>query len=132
MTSLILLTQRQQEIYRFIKGKIEDQGCAPTLREIGDAFHIKSPNSVKCHLIALIRKGLISRESNTLPADYPPSYAESVKRLSEQFTHLREENEALQQRVDELKDEARVREGLIADMMDQIRCPDCQRQRKSH
>lgn len=56
------LTKRQQAIYDFIREKILNRGYGPTVREIGTAFSIKSPNGVMCHLKALERKGLISRE----------------------------------------------------------------------
>jgi repressor LexA len=56
------LTDRQREIYDFIRGKIESRGYGPTVREIGTAFDIKSPNGVMCHLKALEKKGLIIRE----------------------------------------------------------------------
>src|SRR5215468_100503 len=56
------LTDRQREIYDFIRDKIESRGYGPTVREIGEAFAIKSPNGVMCHLKALEKKGLIKRE----------------------------------------------------------------------
>src|SRR5437588_8180959 len=56
------LTERQREIYDFIKSKIESRGYGPTVREIGLAFEIRSPNGVMCHLKALEKKGLIIRE----------------------------------------------------------------------
>src|SRR5687768_7906291 len=56
------LTERQREIYEFIRDKIETRGYGPTVREIGLAFEIKSPNGVMCHLKALEKKGLIIRE----------------------------------------------------------------------
>jgi repressor LexA len=56
------LTERQREIYEFIRTKIETRGYGPTVREIGLAFDIKSPNGVMCHLKALQKKGLIIRE----------------------------------------------------------------------
>lgn len=57
------LTQRQQDIYRFLKDKIMNRGYGPTVREIGNHFGIRSPNGVMCHLRALEKKGLITRES---------------------------------------------------------------------
>src|SRR6266852_1128574 len=57
------LTERQKEIYEFIQEKIESRGYGPTVREIGEAFGIKSPNGVMCHLKALEKKGLIKRET---------------------------------------------------------------------
>jgi repressor LexA len=55
------LTERQREIYDFIKSKIDSRGYGPTVREIGEAFEIRSPNGVMCHLKALEKKGLIVR-----------------------------------------------------------------------
>ncbi len=57
------LTERQREIYEFIRKKIESRGYGPTVREIGTHFGIKSPNGVMCHLKALESKGLIKRET---------------------------------------------------------------------
>ena len=59
-----LLTLRQQEIYDFLRDKIITRGYGPTVREIGLRFGIKSPNGVMCHLKALEKKGVISRESH--------------------------------------------------------------------
>jgi repressor LexA len=58
------LTVRQREIYEFLKDKIVNRGYGPTVREIGAHFDIKSPNGVMCHLKALEKKGLITRESH--------------------------------------------------------------------
>jgi repressor LexA len=57
-------TERQMEIYAFIRDKIHSRGYGPTVREIGAAFKIRSPNGVVCHLKALERKGLITRGKN--------------------------------------------------------------------
>src|SRR5215471_7077668 len=62
------LTDRQREIYEFIRSKIEGRGYGPTVREIGLAFDIKSPNGVMCHLKALEKKGLIIREEHAARA----------------------------------------------------------------
>ena len=59
-----VLTSRQKEIYEFLKDKIRNRGYGPTVREIGSQFGIRSPNGVMCHLKALERKGLITRESH--------------------------------------------------------------------
>jgi repressor LexA len=58
------LTKRQQAVYEFIRDKIRNRGYGPTVREIGDQFHIRSPNGVMCHLKALEKKGLITRAPN--------------------------------------------------------------------
>jgi repressor LexA len=62
------LTDRQRQIYDFIKDKIESRGFGPTVREIGQAFDIKSPNGVMCHLNALVKKGLIHRMTRSARA----------------------------------------------------------------
>jgi repressor LexA len=58
------LTKRQLAVYKFIRDKIRTRGYGPTVREIGKEFDIASPNGVVCHLKALEKKGIISRESN--------------------------------------------------------------------
>lgn len=64
MSFLDKLTKRQRAVYEFIRDKIRNRGYGPTVREIGDFFEISSPNGVMCHLKALEKKGLISREKN--------------------------------------------------------------------
>ena len=56
------LTNRQREVYEFIKRTIKAKGYCPTVREIGDAVSNNSPNGVIGHLRALIKKGLITRQ----------------------------------------------------------------------
>lgn len=56
------LTRKQEEIYEFIKDKILNRGYGPTVREIGAHFGIRSPNGVMCHLKALEKKGMITRD----------------------------------------------------------------------
>ena len=58
------LTKRQKAIFMFIRDKIEGRGYGPTVREIAEKFDIASPNGVMCHLRALEKKGLITREPN--------------------------------------------------------------------
>ncbi|HXN83016.1 MAG TPA: transcriptional repressor LexA [Myxococcales bacterium] len=55
------LTERQQKILSFIKRSIQEQGYPPTIREIGEAFGIRSTNGVNDHLKALERKGYLLR-----------------------------------------------------------------------
>src|SRR5690606_7495360 len=64
MSELERLTQKQREVYEFIREKIHSRGYGPTVREIGSHFNISSPNGVMCHLKALEKKGLIVREPN--------------------------------------------------------------------
>lgn len=60
----VQLTQRQRAVYEFIRNKIRTRGYGPTVREIGLNFKIRSPNGVMCHLKALEKKELITREPN--------------------------------------------------------------------
>lgn len=55
------LTERQQSILDFIVERNRVQGFPPTLREIGQAFEIKSTKGVNDHLEALEKKGRIRR-----------------------------------------------------------------------
>ena len=64
MAILDQLTKRQRAVFNFIKDKIQNRGFGPTVREIGQQFDISSPNGVMCHLRALEKKGLITRDAN--------------------------------------------------------------------
>ncbi len=55
------LTQRQLEIFEFIRSHIEEFNRPPTLREIGTRFQITSTNGVRSILAALVKKNYISR-----------------------------------------------------------------------
>lgn len=79
MPDLSSLTAKQREIYEFLKAHIEKYGYPPTVRGIGEAFQIESPNGVMCHLNALVKKGAIEREGRSARAirlvDHRPTYA---------------------------------------------------------
>ena len=62
MIEQALMTSKQQEIFAFIRGYIEEHGYPTAIRDIGKAFDIKSPNGVMCHLRALQKKGYIHRD----------------------------------------------------------------------
>jgi repressor LexA len=64
MAELDQLTPRQRDVYKYIRERIRSRGYGPTVREIGANFKIRSPNGVMCHLRALEKKGLITREPN--------------------------------------------------------------------
>lgn len=59
------LTARQQFVLNVIERAIEQNGYAPTYREIGDAVGIRSTNGVHDHLTALERKGYLALSSGT-------------------------------------------------------------------
>jgi repressor LexA len=64
MNEMDTMTKRQRMVYEFIRDKIRNRGYGPTVREIGEQFGIASPNGVMCHLKALEKKGVITREPN--------------------------------------------------------------------
>ena len=59
------LTNRQKEIFDFIKSKISDEGYPPTRMEISKFFGFKSPNAAEDPLKALKKKGFINILSGT-------------------------------------------------------------------
>ncbi|APR76108.1 SOS-response repressor and protease LexA [Minicystis rosea] len=56
------MTDRQQQVLRYIRQSINERGYPPTLREIGAHMGIRSTNGVNDHLRALERKGYLTRE----------------------------------------------------------------------
>jgi repressor LexA len=56
------LTRRQAEVLDFVARFSAERGMPPTVREIGQALGMASPNAVADHLAVLERKGYLSRE----------------------------------------------------------------------
>ncbi len=56
------LTDKQRAIFQFIQDRIVSRGHAPTIREIGEAFGIRSTNGVRTHISALLKKGLLKKQ----------------------------------------------------------------------
>lgn len=59
------LTDRQRQVYDYIRESIAGRGYPPTLREIGAHIGIRSTNGVNSHLLALERKSYIVRDYMT-------------------------------------------------------------------
>ena len=57
------LTERQQDVYDFIVEEIRRRGLPPTVREIMDAFEMRSTLGPRGHLAALEKKGHIRRHA---------------------------------------------------------------------
>lgn len=57
------LTERQGEIFDFVQGFTRERGYPPSIREIGEHFHIY-PRAVFDHLKALERKGYLKRQGS--------------------------------------------------------------------
>jgi repressor LexA len=57
-----MLTGRQQEIWDYLVGYVDQHGYPPTVREIGDAVGLASPSTVHAHLANLERAGFLKRD----------------------------------------------------------------------
>ncbi|NWF92843.1 MAG: repressor LexA [Syntrophaceae bacterium] len=57
------LTSRQREIFDYIKGFIKERGYPPSVREVGEHFHIY-PRAAFDHLRALEKKGYLKRRGS--------------------------------------------------------------------
>ena len=55
------MTHRQRQVLDFIRDKVNDSHCPPTVREICDHFDIRSTNGVRVILEALEKKGHLKR-----------------------------------------------------------------------
>lgn len=72
-------TDRQAAVLAFVARHHHEQGCPPTLREIGEHLCIRSTNGVNDHVRALERKGyLVTRER----------YARSIKLTDKAVAYL--------------------------------------------
>lgn len=58
------LTNRQNEILKFMKEYIATKGYPPTVREIGKAVNLSSPSTIHAHLSKLEEKGIIKKDDN--------------------------------------------------------------------
>lgn len=58
------LTEKQNEIFEYIKEIISQRGVAPSVREIGQAVGLRSTSSVQYNLNALEQAGYIKRDAN--------------------------------------------------------------------
>ena len=56
------LTNRQKEIFDFIKRYLRKHGYPPTVREIGKALGLHSPSTVHAHLAKLEKSGVLRRD----------------------------------------------------------------------
>ena len=56
------LTEIQQRVFDFVRGRLEANQPAPTLREIATKFRWKSVRAAECHIRAIIKKGWLASE----------------------------------------------------------------------
>ena len=55
------LTRRQKEILDYVNKHVDDNGYAPTLKEIGTWFGLSSPATVNNHIELLVQKGYLRK-----------------------------------------------------------------------
>lgn len=65
------LTLKQKNILDFVSETLRARGSAPTIREIGQRFRLKSPATIYNHLRALVKKGYLDKEKSRARSIYP-------------------------------------------------------------
>ena len=58
------LTERQNQVYEFLRDFVRRQGKPPTIKEVGESLGIRSTNGVYKMLVVLEKKGYITRTPN--------------------------------------------------------------------
>lgn len=76
------ITPKQQEILDYLKSEILNRGYPPSVREIGEAVHLKSTSSVFSHLEKLEKNGYIRRD---------PSKPRAIEIIDDTFNLTRRE-----------------------------------------
>lgn len=76
------LSKRKREILEYIKETILKKGYPPSVREIGEAVHLKSTSSVHMYLDALEQSGYIRRD---------PAKPRTIEILDDDFALTRRE-----------------------------------------
>ena len=71
MSPVETLTDRQRAVLDFVQSEVENNGMAPTVREIQAHFGLRSPNSVQQYLVALQEKGLIRPNNRRARGNLP-------------------------------------------------------------
>lgn len=75
------LSEKQNEIFKYIKEIISQRGIAPSVREIGKAVGLSSTSSVQYNLNALEEAGYIKRDANLKRTIRICGNAESVSHI---------------------------------------------------
>lgn len=76
------ISKKQEEILNYIKNTILNRGFPPTVREIGEAVHLKSSSSVHAHMDTLEKNGYIRRD---------PTKPRAIEILDDNFNLTRRE-----------------------------------------
>ena len=67
------LTPKQKAVLDFIVEHRQDQGYAPSYREIAQALRLASPSTVHVHVQALKRRGYLEQTDDPAPRDLAPT-----------------------------------------------------------
>lgn len=77
---MLELTDKQQEIFRFLQTFTKDSGYPPTVKEIMEHFNFASPTAVTTHLTALEKKGYVKKTGKRARGSVPiGSLEEDIK-----------------------------------------------------
>lgn len=76
------ISQKQSEILEYMKNEILNRGFPPSVREIGEAVHLKSTSSVHSHLETLEKNGYIRRD---------PTKPRAIEIVDDNFNLVRRE-----------------------------------------
>src|SRR3989304_4001579 len=85
------LTRRQQEVLTFIRTFSQRHGVPPTVREIGERFHV-TPRAAFDHLRALERKGYLRRRVHRADLPGPDARRAAARRAAAGMPLQSEEN----------------------------------------
>ncbi|MFP4026618.1 MAG: transcriptional repressor LexA [Candidatus Brocadiia bacterium] len=91
------LTERQREVFDFIRSRFRAESRPPTVREIADHFGFASPKAATDHLDALEKKGFILRRNRKarnieLPEEFAPQGIPVLGRIAAGSPTLAVEN----------------------------------------
>lgn len=90
------LTPRQREVLDFMTDQYVETGLPPTFMETLERFGFRSPNGVKCHFMALLKKGFLRVAKDKggshryLPAGYVVVSVDELVRLKANAKESRE------------------------------------------
>ena len=77
------LTPKQNQIYDYILAFTQERGYPPSVREIAEAVHLKSPSTVHFHLKAMEAAGVIHRGAGKTRSITPvtPAHTQSAQKI---------------------------------------------------
>ena len=77
------LTPKQNQIYDYILAFTQERGYPPSVREIAEAVHLKSPSTVHFHLKAMEAAGVIHRGAGKTRSITPvtPAHTHSAQKI---------------------------------------------------